>query len=53
VLLASGAILTVVSLSLLGASAIPPSILSLVIAIALACWQLLQWWQTSRKANEL
>jgi hypothetical protein len=53
VLLASGAILTVVSLSLLGASVIPPSILSLVIAIALASWQVLQWWQTSRKADEL
>jgi hypothetical protein len=53
VLLASGSVLIAVSLSLLGASVIPPSVLSLAIAVALACWQALQWWQRIRVADEL
>jgi hypothetical protein len=43
-LVASGSILIVISISLLGASMTPPSILSLVIAITLAGWQARKRW---------
>jgi len=43
-LLASGAVLTAVSISLLGASVTPPAILSLAIAIILASWQARRKW---------
>ncbi|MCH8226833.1 MAG: hypothetical protein IIC63_00255 [Proteobacteria bacterium] len=44
-LLGAGAALTALSMSVLGASVIPPSILSLAIAVALGGWQSWQWWQ--------
>jgi len=43
-LLTAGAILVVISISLLGASITPPSILSLAIAIILAGWQARRKW---------
>jgi hypothetical protein len=43
-LIASGATLVVISISLLGASMTPPSILSLLIAITLAAWQARKRW---------
>jgi len=43
-LLATGAVLTAVSISLLGASVTPPAILSLAIAIILASWQARRKW---------
>ncbi|MFB3079701.1 MAG: hypothetical protein ACE1Y4_17025, partial [Lysobacterales bacterium] len=44
-LLGVGAALTALSMTVLGASVIPPSILSLTIAVALGGWQSWQWWQ--------
>ena len=44
-LLGAGAALAALSMSVLGASVIPPSILSLAIAVVLGGWQSWQWWQ--------
>jgi len=45
ILLAGGAALATLSMTVLGANVIPPSILSLAIAVALVGWQSWQWWQ--------
>jgi|GEM_PF-865196 len=45
VLLITGSLGVTASINLLGSSVVPPSILSLVIAVALAAWRGLAWWQ--------
>ena len=47
-LLTMGTALAALSMTVLGASVVPPSILSLAIAVALACWQAWRWWQSNR-----
>ncbi len=51
-LLLAGAAVIAASISLLSASVVPPSLLSLAIAAGLAGWMLWQWWQQRRVATE-
>jgi hypothetical protein len=44
-LITSGAVLVTLSMTVLGASVKPPSILSLIIATVLGTWQSWQWWR--------
>ena len=50
-LLVAGSLGVTASIGLLGASVVPPSILSLVIAAALLSWQLLGWWKRNRASE--
>jgi hypothetical protein len=49
-LLTAGAALAALSMTALGASVIPPCVLSLAIAVALGGWQSWRWWQ--KAAND-